>query len=91
MKSPQYSLNQKVVINSTKELKTIQEIENIADVWVYYMSDNTSYGECQIYSDYETYLLVKNILIKAESKVTDILDIDKITTNMTKWYRERNK
>ena len=91
MKSPQYSLNQKVVINSTKELKTIQEIENIADVWVYYMSDNTSYGECQIYSDYETYLLVKNILIKAESKVTDILDIDKITTNRTKWYRERNK
>lgn len=91
MKSPQYSLNQKVVINSTKELKTIQEIENIADVWVYYMSDNTSYGECQIYSDYENYLLVKNILIKAESKVTDILDIDKITTNMTKWYKERNK
>ena len=91
MKSPQYSLNQKVVINSTKELKTIQEIENIADVWVYYMSDNTSYGECQIYSDYETYLLVKNILIKAESKVTDILDIDKITDNMTKWYKERNK
>ena len=91
MKSALYSLDQKVVINSTKEFKTIQEIENIADVWVYYMSDNTSYGECQIYSDYETYLLVKNILIKAESKVTDILDIDKITTNMTKWYRERNK
>jgi len=91
MKSAQYSLNQKVVINSTKELKTIQEIENIADVWVYYMSDNTSYGECQIYGNYENYLLVKNILIKAESKVTDILDIDKITTNMTKWYKERNK
>ena len=91
MKSPQYSLNQKVVINSTKELKTIQEIENIADVWVYYMSDNTSYGECQIYSDYENYLLVKNILIKAESKVTDILDINKITDNMTKWYKERIK
>ena len=55
------------------------------------MSDGTSYGECQIYSDYENYLLVKNILIKAESKVTDILDIDKITDNMTKWYKERNK
>ena len=91
MKSALYSLDQKVVINSTKEFKTIQEIENIADVWVYYMSDGTSYGECQIYSDYDNYLLVKNILVKAESKVTDILNIDKITDNMTKWYKERNK
>jgi hypothetical protein len=91
MKSALYSLDQKVVINSTKEFKTIQEIENIADVWVYYMYDGTSYGECQIYSDYDNYLLVKNILVRAESKVTDILNIDKITDNMTKWYKERNK
>jgi hypothetical protein len=91
MKSALYSLDQKVVINSTKEFKTIQEIENIADFWVYYMYDGTSYGECQIYSDYDNYLLVKNILVKAESKVTDILNIDKITDNMTKWYKERNK
>ena len=91
MKSALYSLDQKVVINSTKEFKTIQEIENIADFWVYYMYDGTSYGECQIYSDYDNYLLVKNILVKAESKVTDILNIDKITDKMTKWYKERNK
>lgn len=91
MKNALYLTNQEVVIDSTKDVKKILEFENICDIWIYYMTDGTSYAESQIYSDLDNYNRVKNIILSAENKISDIIDFEKVAENMTKWYKSNKR
>lgn len=48
-----YHINETVHIINSNEQKTIIDYEFIEGIHLYYMSDKTSYPECELVSDYE--------------------------------------
>lgn len=86
-----YEINSRVKIKKDDTIKMVVDAECILDTNVYYMSDNTSYGEHQI--SFEITKEYEELINKITPNfvVTKLLDIDKVGENMSNWYKLKQK
>lgn len=89
-----YSVTDYVVVY-TNEVKQIDFIEEICGVNVYYMKDNTSYGETQILrcaNDEEiSQFLIISVKNMSYETFKSNFDIDKCVDSMSKWIENNLK
>ena len=70
-----YQINQLVLTNNNK-IKKINEIELIEGVWIFYMTDGTSYSESQISEKVNvTSILNKKVELNSEKLIEKLCDI----------------
>lgn len=70
-----YQINQLVLTNNNK-IKKINEIEFIEGVWIFYMTDGTSYSESQISEKVNvTSILDEKVELNSEKLIEKLCDI----------------
>jgi len=83
-----FLIGEKVFTQKEGIEKNIIDSEIINKVEIYYMSDKTSYSETQLVSDGENFI---KKLSDNKEKIISLINYDKVTDNMVKWYKNKIK
>jgi hypothetical protein len=70
-----YKIGQSVILQNCKTEKKISDVEKIENVVIYYMTDNTSFSESQIFCTKKNYKKIKKVLTPQNiNNLIDYLD-----------------